>query len=225
MSQQQRCPGGRGVGARRLYCPSWGGGRCSGPGESVPAAPASSQPLHSALFRAPGAINRGSWSGAAALALPPHPVSSAPQCLPGRASPRLSLEAGGDTGLVTASLGRVSASRAFVPASACLPPRASWTELGGGGPHILHPHSTPTGRRENSKLGLGEGLGVEQRRTQESRGNLGCGRPLEDSNAQLWEPGRFEHGVRKLNCESSVEIKLTNNIEPRATMCTPPILM
>ena len=58
-----------------------GGGRCSGPGESVPAAPASSQPLHSALFRAPGTINRGSWNGAAALALPPPPCVFSPAVL------------------------------------------------------------------------------------------------------------------------------------------------
>lgn len=198
MSQQQRCPGGRGVGTRRLYCPSWRG-CCSGPGESVPAAPASSQPLHSALFRAPGAINRGLWSGAVALARPPPPVSPAPQRLPGRASPRLSLEAGGDTGRVTESLGCFPASRAFVPASVCLLPRASWTELGVGVPIFSIPTAPAPGARKTRSWDSGKVWEWSRGRTQESRENWGCGWPLEDSNAQLWEPGKFELRVQKVN--------------------------
>lgn len=79
------------------------------PGASTPgrvsqprAAPASSRPLCSTLFRAPGAINRGSHS----LGEPP-PSLLGPPASPARRdrrspSPRLSLEAGGDAGLVTA---------------------------------------------------------------------------------------------------------------------------
>lgn len=147
-------------------------GRVSQP----PAAPASSRPLRSALFRAPGAINRGSASGAAPLRSGP-PASPAPPRSPGRASPRLSLEAGGDAGLVTAPLGRAPASRAFGPAAFRPRPRAGRRNKGQGpqgSPCSPSPLQSFRGAEE-TKLGLGEGLGGEQVRPRGVAGSSGRG--------------------------------------------------
>lgn len=69
---------GAGVGSGVLHCPPHPGASTPGRVSQPRAAPASSRPLCSTLFRAPGAINRGSQSRGE-----PAPLSARAPCVPG----------------------------------------------------------------------------------------------------------------------------------------------